>query len=98
MAKQTLYDIDDGARFVWMGEFYTLISVDKHGKAKALNKRGTEETFNACAEIRTAHWQCQSCLHRDARDLPPDREKFYADPKPETCPNCKSEDLAPVGF
>ena len=43
-------------------------------------------------------WVCQSCGHRFKASWPKDREKFYANPKPRTCPRCKSPDAMPQGF
>lgn len=43
-------------------------------------------------------WICQSCGHRFFYQWPKNREKYYLNPKPKICPNCKSEDAMPQGF
>lgn len=43
-------------------------------------------------------WVCQSCGFTDNEPMPADRETYYANPKPRTCPRCKSEDMSPDGF
>ncbi len=50
-------------------------------------------------EVAKPTWVCQSCGYVDKiTPMPPDREKFYQNPKPRRCRRCKSDDSVPQGY
>lgn len=46
-----LFTLEDGQRFVWRKETYTLISCDENYTAKVKDKLGNVINFNACADV-----------------------------------------------
>lgn len=48
----TLFDLQDGEKFTYKGETFTLVSIDdQSGTAVVTDQRGNETYFNAYAEI-----------------------------------------------
>lgn len=45
------------------------------------------------------YWRCEECGYKDkTKPMPPNRNKFYENPKAARCPICKSKAMMPVGF